>query len=199
MKVKEPVTEYVKLDKEGSYTYLDYLRFQFKERVELFRGKVVKMSPAPNRIHQTIMSNLGRELGNFFYKKSCQYFPSPFDVRLFPLKSGKDNTVVQPDACVVCDEKKLDKHACAGAPYLVIEIFSPGNLRKELDIKFRLYEEAGVKEYWIVEPANKTILLYRSLDKTFIASKPFVEGEDVESILFPVLKVPVTEIFLNVK
>ncbi len=85
--------------------------------------------------------------------KKCQVYAAPFDVRL-PVKNKKsDNeitTVVQPDICIVSDESKIDKHGCIGAPDLVIEILSPGNTKKELKIKFELYEEAGIKEYWIV-------------------------------------------------
>jgi Uma2 family endonuclease len=199
MKAKEPVTDYAQLDKKGSYTYLDYLHWQFKERVELFRGKVVKMSPAPNVNHQTILVNIGRMLGNFFLHQSCRVFWAPFDVRLFPLKSKQDQTVVQPDACVICDEKKLDKQGCLGAPDLVMEIMSPGNSKHEMKTKFQLYEEAGVKEYWIVEPSNKTILIYILADGKFSGLKPFVEGESIKGHLFPKLIIPVDEVFLNVK
>jgi Uma2 family endonuclease len=199
MKAREPVTDYAKLDKQGTYTYLDYIHWHFEERVELFKGKIFKMSPAPNVNHQTISLNLASEFRDYFRNKTCKAFMAPFDVRLFPLKSGKDQTVVQPDACVICDEKKLDKQGCLGAPDLVVEILSPGNSRHELDLKFQLYEESGVKEYWIIEPSNKTILVYRLLDGTFSGSKPYIKGEHVKSYLFPEMHVPVDEIFHNVK
>ena len=199
MKVKEPITEYSKLDLEGTYTYLDYLRFQFKERVELFKGKVVKMSPAPNTVHQTISLNLGRIFGTSFYSDPCRVFQAPFDVRLFPLKSGKDKTIVQPDLSVICDPKKLDERGCAGAPDLVLEVLSPGNTKKELDIKFDLYQEAKVKEYWIIDPAGRTVLLYVLENGKFVGLRPYVEDMVIESTLFPQLKINVEEVFYRVK
>lgn len=199
MKVKEPITEYSRLDLEGTYTYLDYLRFQFKERVELFRGKVIKMSPAPNTAHQTISLNLGRILGTSFYSDPCKVFFAPFDVRLFPLKSGRDKTVVQPDLCVVCDPGKLDEHGCVGVPDLVMEVLSPGNTKKELGLKFDLYQEAKVREYWIIDPVSETVLLYELENGKFKGLRPYVQDMVVESVLFPQLKIKVEEIFYRVK
>jgi len=197
MKAKEPIIDYAQLDQNGSYNYLDYFQWKFKERVELFKGKVFKMSPAPNLNHQMILANFGRELGVFFYQKPCRVFLAPFDVRLFPLKSGKDQTVVQPDVCVVCDVKKLDKQGCIGAPDLVVEILSPGNSKHELKTKFLLYQEAGVKEYWIVEPSNKTVLVYVLVDGVFMGLKPFAEGEKLTGRLFSDLQIEMAELFLN--
>lgn len=182
MKAKEPITDYAQLDKRGSYTYMDYFHWKFKERVELFRGKVFKMSPAPNTNHQKILLNIGTELGNHFRRQSCQAFLAPFDVRLFPLKSGKDQTVVQPDACVICDEKKLDKQGCLGAPDFVVEIMSPGHSKHEMKTKFQLYEEAGVKEYWIIEPSNKTILVYILTEGKFSGLKPLLKENPSKAI-----------------
>ncbi len=141
------VTQFSDLDPEGHYTYADYLLWQFQERVELIKGRVFKMSPAPNMSHQRVSGNLSRELLNYFYKKNCQVCIAPFDVRL-PVKDkkGRQSTVVQPDICVICDESKLDEQGCNGAPDWVIEILSPGNSRMEMREKFRVYEEAGVRE-----------------------------------------------------
>lgn len=199
MKVKEPITDYKKLDLSESYTYLDYLKFQFKERVELFKGKVMKMSPAPSLNHQSILGNISREFSNHFYKKPCKVFQSPFDVRLFPLKSGKDKTVVQPDLCVICDPQKMGEQGCIGAPDLVLEVLSPGNTKRELDPKFDLYQEAGVREYWIVDPTSKTGLLYMLEDGKFIGLKAFVEDMFIKSAIFPALKIELEEVFYGIK
>src|SRR5690606_39235284 len=89
-------------------------------------------------------------------------YTAPFDVRL-PKKSRADKeifTVVQPDICVICDPEKLDDRGCIGAPDIVVEILSPGNNRKELRNKHEIYEESGVKEYWIVWPIEKTFMKY---------------------------------------
>jgi Uma2 family endonuclease len=196
--VEEPVTDYGQLDMDRSYTYLDYLKWQFKERVELIRGRIVKMSPAPGEIHQRVSAELLRCLFNLFHNTSCRVYHAPFDVRLPVPKAGKDTTVVQPDICVICDSKKLDKQGCNGAPDLVVEILSPGNTRHEVQTKFELYEASGVKEYWIVESQVKTVLVYSLRDGKYIGLQPFVEGMEVESPLFPELKLPVEDIFYQV-
>ena len=84
MKTNEPITDYAKLDPNASYSFLDYMRWQFTERVELIKGKLYKMSPAANTNHQTISSNFSRILGIYFLNKPCRVFIAPFDVRLFP-------------------------------------------------------------------------------------------------------------------
>jgi Uma2 family endonuclease len=149
-------------DPSISYTYADYLQWKFEERLELFRGRIYKLS-APNRKHQEIARELLLEMGNFLRDKRCQVFIAPFDVRLPVKNRKKDNevtTVVQPDICIVCDESKLDKRGCCGAPDLVVEILSPGNSEKEVQLKFELYEEAGVKEYWIVYPEEESVAVF---------------------------------------
>lgn len=195
MKVKEPITDYAKLDQSKSYNFLDYMSWQFKERVELIKGKIFKMSPAANTNHQGVSTNLSREFANYFYKKECRVYIAPFDVRLFPLDSGKDKTVVQPDLCVICDIKQLNKQGCLGPPDLVIEIISKGNSKHDLKTKFDLYEESKVKEYWVVDPFNKIVLVYCLENDKFIGLKPFTEVEAVSGRLFPELQISVEEIF----
>jgi Uma2 family endonuclease len=194
---EEPITDYARLDLSGTYSYFDYLRWHFKERVELIRGKVFKMSPAPNVNHQSILLNLGADFGFFFKQHSCRVFPAPFDVRLPIAKPGKDYTVVQPDICVICDDSKLDKQGCKDAPDLVVEILSPGNSKHEMQTKFELYEEAGVKEYWIVEPEKKLVLVYSLKDGKYIGLRPFLEGDTIDCVLFPQLKIAVDDIFFR--
>jgi len=122
------VTSIDQINPDGYYTYQDYLTWSFPERVELYRGKPFELPPAPNRRHQRISVTLTIEIGNKIYGKGCELFTAPFDVRLpVPSKKGRPDTVVQPDLCVVCDENKLDKQGCNGAPDLVGEILSPGN------------------------------------------------------------------------
>jgi len=152
------VSDFSQINPQGYYTYQDYLTWTFPERVELYRGKPYELSPAPNRQHQTISMNLTLPIGNTVHGKGSTLYTAPFDVRL-PVPSNKRNvdTVVQTDLCVVCDETKLDKQGCNGAPDLVIEILSPGNPKREVREKFSLYEEAGVREYWLVQPAEELI------------------------------------------
>ena len=137
----------------------------------------------------------------FFQKlkhQKCNIYAAPFDVRL-PVKSKKkDSTVVQPDLCIVCDESKLDEQGCNGAPDLIVEIISPNNKKHDLDTKFKLYQEAGVLEYWIIEPLEIMVLVYSLRDGIYIGLKPQIEGEIIETPLFPDLKVSVEDVFYKV-
>ena len=199
MKSKEPITDFAKLDPNASYTFLDYMRWQFIERVELIKGKLYKMSPAANTNHQTIAGNFGRILGTYFLNKTCRVFIAPFDVRLFPKTDGKEQTVVQPDLCVVCDEKKLDKQGCVGPPDLIVEILSPSNSQHDLNTKFNLYQEATVKEYWIVDTQNKTLIVYTLNKGKYLGSKMFTEEESFNSKIFPELTISMKDVLLHVK
>ncbi|WP_395044595.1 Uma2 family endonuclease [Flavobacterium sp.] len=193
------ITNIDDLDLNGSYTYADYLLWQFSERLELIKGKIFKMSPAPNSFHQDISMNLTRSLDRFFYKTNCKMYIAPFDVRLINFKESTDNnkiiTVIQPDLCVICDRSKIDEKGCLGAPDLIIEILSPGNSKKEMDIKFDLYQENKVLEYWIVNPTDKTILIYVLKDDIYIGLKPFIEDSKLQSPTFPKLKFAVKKAF----
>jgi len=192
------VTQFSDLDPEGHYTYADYLLWQFQERVELIKGRVFKMSPAPNMSHQRVSGNLSRELLNYFYKKNCQVCIAPFDVRL-PVKDkkGRQSTVVQPDICVICDESKLDEQGCNGAPDWVIEILSPGNSRMEMREKFRVYEEAGVREYWIVNPTERIVLQYVLNEAgQYSGLAPASEEDQLRPHIFPDLVIDLKEVFV---
>ena len=181
----------------GLYTYAEYLLWQFEERVELLKGKLFKMS-APSPAHQVVQSNLNIELGLYFRNQKCQIYPAPFDVRL-PAKGETGDaihTVVQPDLCVVCDRTKIDSRGCIGAPDLVIEIISPGNSKKELKQKFKLYEEAGVREYWVIHPSEEYIIVNVLENNHYKTLSPIVDDE-VHSVIFPTLKVHTKEIFRN--
>ena len=191
------VTDFNDLDLNATYTYADYLKWKFEERLELFRGKIFKMSPAPNRYHQEISGNLYFNFAKILKKGTCNLYAAPFDVRLQKIQANDEKviTVVQPDLCVICDENKLDDKGCNGAPDLIVEILSPGNSKKEMGIKFDLYEENGVKEYWIVEPAEKSIFIYVLQNEKFIGLKPLIEDDKMKSPLFPALDFDVREIF----
>ncbi|MBK8042653.1 MAG: Uma2 family endonuclease [Haliscomenobacter sp.] len=191
------VTNFADLDPEGSYTYTDYLLWHFQERVELIKGRIFRMSPAPNMAHQRASQALNFALLSFFRQRSCQVFVAPFDVRLpVPDKKGRDATVVQPDLCVLCDERKLDEQGCNGAPDWVIEILSPGNSRMEMREKFRVYEEAGVREYWIVNPAEKVVIQFvLNAQGQFYGLAPAIEDDQLTPHIFPELVVDLKEVF----
>lgn len=191
------ITDINQLDINGVYSYADYLKWQFDERVELFKGRLFKMSPAPNTRHQKISGKLSNALYNFLFKSQCEVFTAPFDVRLAvnediniskkyrnktkSLPDGKIMTVVQPDICVICDQEILDEKGCVGAPDLVIEILSPGNSRREMKDKFEIYQEAGIPEYWIVDPEHEFIIIYGWHKEKYIGSAPYYSGDKIVS------------------
>jgi len=175
------------LDLNKSYTYADYFKWQFEERVELIRGKIFKMSPAPNWFHQKIAGNISARLWLFLEDKPCEVYDAPFDVRI-PRKSKNDKniiTVLQPDICVICDLTKLDQRGRIGAPDIVVEVLGPGNNAKELKKKHEVYEEAGVREYWVVSPQDQWMRIYALTEGKFLESPYFVDGDTVTSSVLP--------------
>ena len=124
------------------------------KRVEVFDGVVFDMA-GPSQEHQTISTELTTLLNTYIKsnKGSCRVFHAPFDVKL----SDKPLTIVQPDIMVICDKDKLDGKRCNGAPDFVIEIVSPGNPADDYIRKLYYYKNAGVREYWIVDPRRKTV------------------------------------------
>ena len=182
----DEITSLSQLDLNGSYSYSDYLKWKFKERVEIINGKIMAMSPAPNRLHQRISMKLTKAFLDVFNDHQCELYVAPFDVR-FPDSNGKIKTVVQPDLCVICDPNKLDEKGCIGAPDLIVEILSPGNSKREMKDKYELYQEQGVSEYWIVRPEEQHIQIYVLENGRYIGVQPVVEGDVVTSIKFPAL------------
>jgi hypothetical protein len=154
---------------------------------------------APSVKHQRISIRFSRLLANALWQTSCQVFAAPFDVRLTRMRDDKEvKTVVQPDLCVICDPSKLDERGCIGAPDLIIEILSPGNSRTEMRDKFELYQEAGVLEYWIVNPSEKMIQVFQLNEHgRYIGLPPVVEGDILTTPIVPNLEVDVTEIFAD--
>ncbi len=175
------ITSIDQLDLSKQYTYADYLTWQFDERVELIRGWISRMSPAPLVSHQLISMTLSNEIYSYLKGKDCKVFAAPFDVRLDNKRNSLPNkaitSVVQPDICVICDIEKLDEKGCIGAPDWIIEILSPGNTRKEMKEKFSLYEENGVKEYWIVDPVHLMIQVFDLKEDKFAWRSNYVKED----------------------
>lgn len=180
------ITELSQLDLDCCYTYDDYFEWKFDERVELIGGKVMVISPTPNRIHQQISLNLTMEFLKAFEPSNTHFYFAPFDVR-FPDPDGKIRNVVQPDLSVICDENKLDDKGCIGAPDLIVEILSPGNSKREMKHKYELYQEQGVKEYWVVRPEERNIHIYLLENGKYIGLAPVVEDDVITSATFPAL------------
>ncbi len=141
------------------YTFADVLGWDGPERYELLDGEAVMLA-TPSRVHQEIVSELTRQFGNYLEGKKCRVYPAPFAVRLFEKENDSPEavgTMVEPDVSVICDPDKLDDLGCKGAPDLVVEVLSPSSQRHDRMVKFNLYQRAGVKEYWIADPANQVI------------------------------------------
>ena len=195
---EENIDDITLLEPEATYSYSDYLKWSFEERVELIKGKVFRMSPAPNRAHQQLSGRIFLTIGNFLNQQPCEVYAAPFDVRL-PKSSGDPDqeiyTVVQPDLCVICDPTKLDDAGCNGAPDLIIEILSPLSAAKDLKNKFELYEENAVKEYWIVYPSEQFMEIFRLENGKYGKPVRFVKGDSVQSEVLSGLEIEVSEIF----
>jgi len=151
------------LDINKRYTYADYLTWMDDKRRELFDGMVKLMTPAPSMRHQEVSFNLSGTLRAYLFQKNCKGFAAPSDVRLPKGTNEKDEviyTVVQPDLYVVCDLSKLDEKGCLGAPDFIIEIVSPGSSKRDVKDKFEIYQEHGVREYWIVNPNDENVNVF---------------------------------------
>ena len=157
------ITSLAQLDPDGVYTYADYLTWRFDESVELIKGKVLRPMAGASRRHQQLSRRLEYAIESYLRRSPYEMYHAPFDVRLTRHVGAGDaqvQTVVQPDILVVCDLAKLDERGCVGAPDWIIEIVSPGNLKHDTRTKFDLYEENGVREYWVVFPGEQTVLAY---------------------------------------
>lgn len=140
-------------------TFADVLSWSGNDRCELIGGRVFLMSPPSSR-HQEVCFELGRQLGNYLEGKRCKVYPAPFGVRLFEREGDRPedvDTMVEPDLSVICDRSKIDKYGCRGAPDLVIEVLSPSTQRHDRLVKLGLYQRAGVREYWTVNPEDMTV------------------------------------------
>lgn len=150
------------LSKEAKkYTYAEYLRFPDHERWEIIDG-VPYMQSAPTWQHQSISRELMLQFGIYFRNHKCRVFAAPFDLRLLSLeeKDEEATNICQSDLLVVCDESKLMGTGYSGVPSLVVEILSPATARSDRFLKFTLYEQFGVGEYWIVEPDTKLVSVF---------------------------------------
>jgi len=189
----------IELDLTKRYTFADYLTWFDDIRRELIDGLVKLMSPAPLRKHQRISWILSMKIGNFLNMKKCQAYYSPFDVRLPKNGEKGDNeiyTVVQPDICIICDLSKLDDRGCLGAPDMIIEIVSTGNPKHDVETKYKLYEQHGVREYWIVFPYEKTVSVFVLSEKgKYENVGMYADDSKVKVNIFEDLYIDLAEVF----
>ncbi len=170
------------------YTEDDYYKLPEDVRAELIDGQIY-FQAAPSRIHQEVLSFLHVEIANYIRSKndSCKVYPAPFAVKLFADKKN----IVEPDISVICDKNKLTDKGCTGAPDWIIEIVSPGNFRYDYIKKLNLYADAGVREYWIVDPGKKKVIVWN-----FEAddSTEFSFSDSVKAAIYPDFSIDFTEL-----
>jgi Uma2 family endonuclease len=177
------------------FTYADYASWELKEgeRFELINGEAFMLA-APADVHQATSGEIFRHIANFLVGKPCKVRAAPYDVRLFYDEDGKDDTVVQPDITVICDENKRGAEGCRGAPDMIIEILSPSTASVDRVKKFRLYQQAGVREYWIVDPETKSVQVCVRSGEDYIVSV-YEAGETVPVTVLAGCGVPLSDIF----
>lgn len=144
--------------REKFYTSEDYWNLPEKERAELIDGKLY-MQAAPSRIHQKLVQQLSKLIGNYIDANNgeCEVYPAPFAVNL----NANDETYVEPDISVICDKTKLSDRGCEGAPDFIIEVVSLSSRKIDYRTKMIIYADAGVREYWIVDPEKERTTIYR--------------------------------------
>jgi Uma2 family endonuclease len=147
-----------------------------------------------NTSHQSLSMEISRQIANYLDGKPCEVFSAPYDVRLFYNDDENDDTVVQPDVMIVCDKTKLAKEGCRGAPDFVAEILSPSNTASEMERKFDLYLEAGVREYWIIDPDHKGVKAYSFKDNQIFA-RNYKSNDTVPVEVIPGLNIALEKVF----
>jgi Uma2 family endonuclease len=177
------------------FTYTDYRAWDLEEgeRYELMEGAPFAMSALSDR-HQAVLAALTAAFYNFFKGTPCRVRPAPYDVRLFYRPDGTDDTVVQPDLSVVCGENKRGPEGCRGAPDLVVEILPPSNTAIEMIRKFNLYRQAGVREYWVVSPEEKTIHAYCFRDER-VTNRVYDSAGTAKPEIFPGPEIKLEPVF----
>ncbi len=145
------------LPNERTYTIEDIYALPEGERAELIDGQLYMMSP-PTYKHQKLVMELSSNIHNYIKSNGgpCEVLPAPLAVRL----NADDKTYVEPDISVICDPNKITEKGVDGAPDFIIEIVSPGTQNKDYGVKLFKYRTAGVREYWIVNPAREIVNVY---------------------------------------
>lgn len=183
---------------EKKYTYADYLAWPDDERWEIIDGTPYQMTAAPTSEHQRICTRLAGEFYSFLKDKTCEVFFAPFDVRL-PVGDETDEaieTVVQPDIVIICNRDQLKERGSKGSPSLIVEVISPSSAQKDTVEKFNLYERAGVKEYWIVRPEEKTVMVFTlGEDKKYGRPQMYSGDNEVKVRIFDDLTIDLKMIF----
>ena len=177
------------LPKTDHYTIEDIYALPEGKRAELIDGEIYMMAP-PNRIHQKLLNAMSYAINHYIKSKkgSCEVYPAPFAVFL---NADKKN-YVEPDISVICDHDKLDDRGCNGAPDWIIEIISPSTQSMDYGMKLFKYRTAGVREYWILNPAKQTVQTYFFEDEEYY--KQFSFDEDIPVRIYDDLQINIAEL-----
>lgn len=159
------------------------------KRAELIDGQIYMMAP-PVRIHQKLVSELVQKIGGYIKSKggSCDLYPAPFGVFL----CEDESTYIEPDISVICDKSKLTDEGCTGAPDFIIEVVSPSSRKMDYCTKNNLYANAGVREYWIVDPMKQRTTVYRYEED--VAPVVFSFAQEIAVGIYNDLKIQISEL-----
>ena len=176
-------------DPDMEYSIEDFRNLPEGLRAELVDGKLIYLE-APSTLHQEIKGEMHIAVANHIRSKGgrCKVYIPPFDVYI----SGDDSKVLEPDLTVVCDRSKLGKKGCHGAPDWIVEVTSPSTRRRDLGTKLFLYREAGVREYWIINPENRTVIVY--VFETGEDASFYAFDESIPCHVFPDLKIRLSDV-----
>ena len=179
------------LARTNTYTEEDYCNLPENVRAELIDGQFYYMA-SPSRMHQEILSFLHLEIGSYIrsQKGPCKVYPAPFAVKLF---SEDDKNVVEPDISVICNPNKLTDRGCTGAPDWITEIVSPSSSSHDYIRKLNLYADAGVREYWIVNPMKETVFVYH-LEETRFEATAYTFQDKIKVNIYDDLWIDFTEL-----
>ena len=167
------------LPKEQIHTSEDYWNLPEGQRAELIDGKLYAMAP-PSFTHQKISFSLARKIADYIdsKKENCEVIPAPFAVNL----NADDNTWLEPDISIICDKTKISEKGCNGAPDWIIEVISPSTQSRDYLKKLWLYQNSGVREYWIINPIMKNVQVYSFDDEE--TSSQFSFNDEITGHVF---------------
>ena len=177
------------LPSNTTYTADDYWNLPDGERAELINGQLYALA-SPSRMHQKLIIELTFYFQQYIKSNNgdCEIYVAPFAVNL----NANDQTFVEPDISVICDPDKLSDRGCEGAPDLVIEVVSPSSRRMDYIRKMALYADAGVREYWIIDPATEQTTLYRFEETDAPAIIPF--NQDIPVGIYENLQINIADL-----
>ena len=193
--VKEEALDYQYGGKKVSYEEFMEIYEKSELRMEFINGEIVLLA-SPSLYHQTISGNLHLMLRDFFRGKKCKVFYAPFDVHFYK-KDIKTPDVMQPDLLVACDTEETvnEKGRYMGTPKLVVEILSKSTRSKDMVDKLNTYMMSGVREFWVVDPRKKAVMVYGFLDNTIESFTVYKLGEVAASMAFSGLTAVVEKVF----